>query len=198
MLIVTGYTHKNRRTMIGAIIGALGSTAASMIGASMSKKQAQKAQAERDKQARRLDSWYDRKANEDVLQLSEVQAALNQARELSKNQIQAAKSRSAVMGGGQQEIASAQESANKMLGDVTRSIVATGTARKDAADDKYMAGQDALTADRVAALNQRSANAAQAASSAIQAGMAMVGADAQSHLTSGYGMFESLFKKQRT
>lgn len=184
--------------MIGAVIGALGSAAASMIGASMSKKQAQKAQAERDKQARRLDSWYDRKANEDVLQLSEVQAALNQARELSKDQIQAAKGRSAVMGGGQQEIASAQESANKMLGDVTRSIAATGTARKDAADDKYMAGQDALTADRVAALNQRSANAAQAASSAIQAGMAMVGADAQSHLTSGHGMFESLFKKQRT
>ena len=102
------------------------------------------------------------------------------------------------MGGGQQEIASAQESANKMLGDITRSIAATGTARKDAADDKYMAGLDALTADRVAALNQRSANAAQAASSAIQAGMAMVGADVQSHLTSGYGMFESLFKKQRT
>ena len=182
--------------MIGAIIGALGALGSAAFGAIKSSDAAEAAAKERAAQQRKLDDWYNRKSNEDVMQLADVQAALNNAREMSREQIQAAQGRAAVMGGGHQEVAAAQESANKMIGDVSRSIAATGTARKDAAEEAYMQQNKQLSDARIADANQRNANIANAASSGIAAGLQMVGADAQSHLDNSRGMFESLFKKK--
>ena len=181
--------------MIGAVIGALGSVAASLIGAHNSRKQAEKADAERIEQQRKLDDWYARRSNEDVMGLSSVQAALGAARDMSREQIEAARGRAAVMGGGQQEVAAAQESANRMIGDVSRDIAATGTARRDAAEEAYMGGDTALSNARIAEANQRNANIANAASSGIAAGLQMVGQDAQSWLDNSRGMFGDRWSK---
>lgn len=195
MLIYRFALNQNYVDMIGAIIGALGSIAAAGIGAANSRKQAAAADKERLEQQRRLDDWYARRSNEDVTQLASVQAALNQARDMSRETIQNARGRAAVMGGGQQEIAAAQESANKMIGDVTRQVAAAGTARKDAAEETYQQGNINLSNARIAEANRRNANIANAASQGIAAGMQMVGADAQSHLDNSRGMFESLFRR---
>lgn len=195
MLIYRFALNQNYVDMIGAIIGALGSIAAAGIGAANSRKQAAAADKERLEQQRRLDDWYARRSNEDVTQLASVQAALNQARDMSRETIQNARGRAAVMGGGQQEIAAAQESASRMIGDVTRQVAATGTARKDAAEETYQQGNINLSNARIAEANQRNANIANAASQSIAAGMQMVGADAQSHLDNSRGMFESLFRR---
>lgn len=175
--------------MIGAIIGALGSIAAAGIAAHNQKKQAQAAEAERTAQQRQLDDWYNRRSNEDVMQLADVQAALNNARDMSRENIQAARGRAAVMGGGSQEVAAAQETNAKMIGDVSRSVAATGTARKDAAEEVYNTGNINLSNARIAEANQRNANIANAASQSIAAGMQMVGQDAQAHLDNSRGMF---------
>ena len=181
--------------MIGAIIGALGSIAAAGIAAHNQKKQAQAAASERAAQQQQLDDWAKRRSNEDVMQLADVQAALNNARDMSRENIQAARGRAAVMGGGNQEVAAAQEANSKMIGDVTRTIAATGTARKDAADEIARTGNISLSNARIAEANQRNANIANAASSSIAAGLQMVGADAQSHLDNSRGMFGDSFSQ---
>jgi len=180
---------KHNRDMIGAIIGAVGSVAASLIAAHNGKKQAENAERERREQQRKLDDWYNRRSNEDVMQLADVQAALNSAREMSRDNIQAARGRAAVMGGSNQEVAAAQEAASKTIGDTARAVAATGTARKDAADEVYRQGDTNLSNARIAEANQRNANIAQAASAGIQAGLNMVGQDAQAHLDNSRGMF---------
>lgn len=182
--------------MIGAIIGAVGSIAAAGISAASSRKQQKRADAERKRQQQRLDEWYGKHGSEDTMQLADVQAALNSVREMSREQIAAARGRSAVMGGSTQEVAAAQESANRMTGDVARSIAATGTARKDAADDVYRTGSSTLAADRINNYNTRAAAIADAGNTAISSGMSMVGADAQSYLDSGRGLFENLWKNR--
>lgn len=183
--------------MIGAIIGAVGSVAASLIAAHNQRKQAENAEKERAAQQAQLDEWYNRRKNEDVMQLSDVQAALNNARDLSRENIEAARGRAAVMGGGQQELAAAQESSNKMIGDVSRSVAATGTARKDAAEETYLEGSQNLSNARIAEANQRNASIANAASQGIAAGLQMATADAQSHLNNSKGMFETMFSDMK-
>ena len=183
--------------MIGAIIGALGSVAASLIGAHNSKKQAENADRERAEQQRKLNDWYDRRSNEDVMGLSSVQAALGAARDLSREQIEAARGRAAVMGGGNQEVAAAQQAASRTIGDVSRSVAATGTARKDAAEEVYMGNDAALSNARIAEANQRNANIANAASAGIAAGLQMVGQDAQAHLDNSRGMFGDSWNRRK-
>lgn len=180
--------------MIGAIIGALGSTLAAGISSASQTKQARLAEQEQAKKEAFRDQMYARHSNEDVTQLASVQAMLNQGRELYRENIEAAKGRAAVMGGGSQEVAAAQEAGSKMMGGVLRDAAAMGTARKDALDENYEAGKLGSFDTRTDTYNQRNAQIGAAGSSAIQAGLSMVGADAQSHLNNSKGMFETMYQ----
>lgn len=182
--------------MIGTIIGALGSVAASAISSASQAKQDRLAREEQAKKEAYRDSVYDRRSNEDVIQLAPIQAALNQSRELYRENINAAKGRAAVMGGSSQEVAAAQEAGAKMEAGVLRDAASMGMARKDTLDEDYMRDKMGFYDERTANYNQRNAQIGAAGTSAIQAGLSMVGADAQSYLNNNRGMFETMFKKK--
>lgn len=180
--------------MIGAIIGGLGSVLAAGITKSSQAEQARLAQEELAKKEAFRDQMYQRHRNEDPTQLASVQAMLNQSRDLYRESVDAAKGRSAVMGGGSQEVAAAQEAGSKMMGGVLRDAAAMGTARKDALDEAYETGKLGSYDAKISDYNQRNAQIGAAGASAIQAGLSMVGADAQAHLNNSKGMFETMYQ----
>lgn len=183
--------------MIGAIIGAGASLASSLIGGAQAKRAAEKANNELATQRQRNEDWYRRRYNEDYTQSAEAQAAMTRARELAREQMQAARATAAVMGGTEAGIAAAQGAANDMLADTMSGIAQNATARKDAVESQYMQTEAALSQQQQNVYNQQAANSAAAANAGMQAGMSLLGADAQSHLEYGKGLFSDLWKKNK-
>ena len=158
--------------MIGAIVGAASSLASGIAGGIKARKAARKANAVLDKQAKENEDWFNRRYNEDYTQSAEAQAALTKARELADEQYRKASG--------------------------TASGIATNaTARKDAVESQYLNTKNNISNQRLSIYNQQAANATQAANQGLQAGMGLVGADAQAHLDKGKGLFESIFKSKQ-
>lgn len=183
--------------MIGAIIGAGASLASSLIGGAQAKRAAEKANNELATQRQRNEDWYRRRYNEDYTQSAEAQAAMTRARELAREQMQAARATAAVMGGTEAGVAAQQQAANDMLADTMSGIAQNATARKDAVESQYMQTEAALSQQQQNVYNQQAANSAAAANAGMQAGMSLLGADAQSHLEYGKGLFSDLWKKNK-
>ena len=183
--------------MIGAIIGAAGSIASSLIGGAQAKKAAEKANKELADQRQKNEDWYRRRYNEDYTQSAEAQAAMTRARELAREQMQAARGTAAVMGGTEAGVAAQQQAANKMLSDTMSGIAQNATARKDAVESRYLQMENALSQQQQGVYNQQAANSAAAANQGMAAGMSLLGADAQSHLEYGKGLFSDLWKKNK-
>lgn len=183
--------------MIGAIIGAAGSIASSLIGGAQAKRAAEKANKELADQRQKNEDWYQRRYNEDYTQSAEAQAAMTRARELAREQMAAARGTSAVMGGTEAGIAAQQQAANKMLSDTMSNIAQNATARKDAVESQYLQTENALSQQQQNVYNQQAANSTAAANAGMQAGMSLLGADAQSYLEYGKGLFSDLWKKNK-
>jgi hypothetical protein len=183
--------------MIGAIIGAAGSVASSIIGGAQAKKAAEKANKELADQRQKNEDWYRRRYNEDYTQSAEAQAAMTKARELAQEQMKAARGTAAVMGGTEAGVAAQQQAANKMLADTMSNIAQNATARKDAVESQYLQNEAALSQQQQGVYNQQAANSAAAANAGMAAGMSLLGADAQSHLEYGKGLFSDLWKKNK-
>lgn len=183
--------------MIGAIIGAAGSVASSLIGGAQAKRAAEKANKELADQREKNEDWYRRRYNEDYTQSAEAQAAMTRARELAREQMAAARGASAVMGGTEAGIAAQQQAANKMLADTMSGIAQNATARKDAVESQYLQNEAALSQQQQGVYNQQAANSTAAANQGMAAGMSLLGADAQSHLEYGKGLFSDLWKKNK-
>lgn len=183
--------------MIGAIIGAAGSIASSLIGGAQAKKAAEKANKELADQRQKNEDWYRRRYNEDYTQSAEAQAAMTKARELAQEQMKAARGVAAVMGGTEAGIAAQRQAANKMLADTMSGIAQDATARKDAVESQYLQNEAALSQQQQGVYNQQAANSAAAANQGMAAGMSLLGADAQSHLEYGKGLFSDLWKKNK-
>lgn len=183
--------------MIGAIIGAAGSVASSLIGGAQAKRAAEKANKELADQRQKNEDWYRRRYNEDYTQSAEAQAAMTKARELAREQMQAARGTAAVMGGTEAGIAAQQQAANKMLADTMSNIAQNATARKDAVESQYLQNEAALSQQQQGVYNQQAANSTAAANAGMQAGMSLLGADAQSHLEYGKGLFSDLWRKNK-
>lgn len=183
--------------MIGAIIGAAGSVASSLIGGAQAKRAAEKANKELADQRQKNEDWYRRRYNEDYTQSAEAQAAMTRARELAREQMQAARGTAAVMGGTEAGIAAAQGAANDMLADTMSGIAQNATARKDAVESQYLQTDAALSQQQQNVYNQQAANSTAAANQGMAAGMSLLGADAQSHLEYGKGLFSDLWKKNK-
>ena len=182
--------------MIGAIIGAGASIASSLIGGAQAKRAADNANKELENQRKKNEDWYNRRFNEDYTQSAEAQAAMTRARELAREQMAAARGTSAVMGGTEAGVAAQSQAANKMLADTMSGIAQQGQARKDAVESQYMQTEAALSQQQQNVYNQQSANSTAAANAGMQAGMGLLGADMQSYLDRGKGLFESLWKKK--
>lgn len=144
--------------------GALGSTAISANASKKANAQADKVMA--DQQAKN-DYWWQQKQNENYLESAEAQAAIAKAREMAQEQMATARGMQAVMGGTDATLASAQQSANKMLSDTMSGIAATSTARKDAAEQQYLGQNNALAQQLIATYQNKAAQNAAAGSSAL-------------------------------
>lgn len=183
--------------MIGAIIGAAGSVASSLIGGAQAKRAAEKANKELADQREKNEDWYRRRYNEDYTQSAEAQAAMTKARELAREQMASARGAAAVMGGTEAGIAAAQGAANDMLADTMSGIAQNATARKDAVESQYLQTENALSQQQQNVYNQQAANSTAAANQGMAAGMSLLSADAQSHLEYGKGLFSDLWKKNK-
>lgn len=183
--------------MIGAIIGAAGGLASSIWGGIQAKKAAKKANDELANQRQKNEDWYRRRYNEDYTQSAEAQAAMTRARELAREQMASARGAAAVMGGTEAGVASQQQAANKMLSDTMSDIAQNATARKDAVESQYLQTDAALSQQQQGVYNQQAANSTAAANQGMAAGMSLLGADAQSHLEYGKGLFSDLWKKNK-
>jgi hypothetical protein len=182
--------------MIGAIIGAAGSVASSIIGGVQAKNAAENANKELAAQRQKNEDWYQRRYNEDYTQSAEAQAAMTRARELAREQMASARGASAVMGGTEAGIAAQQQAANNMLADTMSGIAEDAQARKDAVESQYMQTDAALSQQQQAVYNQQAANSTAAANAGMQAGMSLLGADAQAYMDSGKGLFGSMWRNK--
>lgn len=182
--------------MIGAAIGAAAGLAGSIFGGIKAQKAAKKARKALDKADRENQEWYNRRYNEDYTQSAEAQAALTKARDYAMEQYKNAKGAAAVGGATDESVAQQKAAANQMLTDATSNIAANATARKDAVEQQYLSTKNDINNQRISIYNNQAQAATNAASQAMGAGMGMLGADLQSHLNNGKGMFESLFKKK--
>lgn len=183
--------------MIGAIIGAAGGLASSIWGGVQASKAAKKANDELAAQRQKNEDWYRRRYNEDYTQSAEAQAAMTKARELAQEQMKAARGVAAVIGGTEAGVAAQQQAANKMLSDTMSGIAQNATARKDAVESQYLQTENALSQQQQGVYNQQAANSTAAANQGMAAGMSLLGADAQSHLEYGKGLFSDLWKKNK-
>lgn len=183
--------------MIGAIIGAAGGLASSIWGGIQASEAAKNANKELADQRQKNEDWYRRRYNEDYTQSAEAQAAMTRARELAREQMASARGAAAVMGGTEAGIAAAQGAANDMLADTMSGIAQNATARKDAVESQYLQTENALSQQQQNVYNQQAANSTAAANQGMAAGMSLLGADAQSHLEYGKGLFSDLWRKNK-
>lgn len=183
--------------MIGAIIGAAGGLASSIWGGVQAKKAAKKANEELANQRQKNEDWYRRRYNEDYTQSAEAQAAMTRARELVREQMASARGAAAVMGGTEAGVAAQQQAANKMLADTMSGIAQNATARKDAVESQYLQNEAALSQQQQNVYNQQAANSTAAANAGMQAGMSLLGADAQSYMERGRGLFGEMWFKNK-
>lgn len=144
--------------------GALGSSAISANASKNANAQADKVMAD---QQTKNDLWWQQKQNENYLESAEAQAAIAKAREMAQEQMATARGMQAVMGGTDASVAAAQQSANKMLSDTMSGIAATSTARKDAAEQQYLAQNNALAQQLISTYQNKAAQNAAAGSSAL-------------------------------
>lgn len=171
--------------------------ASSIIGGVQAKKAAEKANKELANQRQKNEDWYRRRYNEDYTQSAEAQAAMTKARELAREQMASARGAAAVMGGTEAGVAAQQQAANNMLADTMSGIAQSATARKDAVESQYLQNEAALSQQQQNVYNQQAANSTAAANQGMAAGMSLLGADAQSHLEYGKGLFSDLWKKNK-
>lgn len=181
--------------MIGSIVGAVTGLAGSIYGGIKANKAMKKANKILDQQEKDNKNWYDRRYNESYTQTAEAQAALNKAKEAAREQFQRASGVSAVTGATDESVAHAKDSANDMIADTTTGIAIQGNARKDDIESQYMNTKKDLANQRIQLYTGQAQNATSAAGQSMQAGMGLLGADLQSILTNGKGLFSNLFKK---
>lgn len=181
--------------MIGAALGAAAGLAGSIFGGISASKARKKANRILDRQEKDNENWYNRRYNEDYMMSAEAQAALSKARELANEQYRNAAGAAAVGGATDESVALAKRAGNEMAGNVITGLSQNATARKDAIESTYLDTKNNIQNQRISLYNQKAANASQAGNSAMNAGMGLVGADLQSYLDTGKGLFQNLFKK---
>lgn len=167
--------------------------ASGIAGGIKARKAAKQANKILDQQEQDNESWFNRKYNEDYMQSSEAQAALTKARELANEQYSKVSGTAAVTGATDEAVAQAKKAANEVLSDTASSIAENATARKDAVESQYLSTKNNLANQRISVYNNQSANATNAANQGMSAGMGLIGADIQSKLDGGKGLFETLF-----
>lgn len=187
---------KKKEKMIGALIGAATSIASGIAGGIKARKAAKKAGAQLDKMEKENQQWYDREYNKDYMQSALAQSALEKAKETMQDQVRAAQGSSIVTGATGEEAARAKAAANDVVSDTLSNIVQEGEQRRQNVESRYLDTKDSIGNQRVGMYTQQAQNAQNAASQGISSGMGLAGADIQSKLGTGAGLFKNLFGKK--
>lgn len=186
------YLH---RAFIGALIGGAVAIGGGIISSRASKKAAERQQAELDKQKREERNWYDRRYNEDYTQTATAQSLLTKARQFADDSYKRAAGAAKVGGASTESAALAKQAGNKVVADVMGNIAAQGDARRDALDMQHMQTQKEFANQQMQIYQQQAAASQAAGNGIMSAGIGMLGADLQSHLDNGKGMFGDTWKK---
>lgn len=183
--------------MIGSIAGAALSIGSSIWGGIKARKAEKKYKAQLRQQEKEQNDWFRSRYNSDYTQRADVQALLNRASEEARKQVGAARGRQAVMGGTDESVSAAQAAANEGLSNTYTNIAAQASAYKDAVDQQNQQNRAAINQAYLSLYSNAAKNAAQAASEGMKAGVGLIGADAQSYLNTGKGLFANMFTKSK-
>ena len=160
----------NKKEWIGALIGAVGGLASSLIGGAASSSAAEAAERRQRQQEAKENAWYTRRYNEDYIDTAAGQNLVRRAKEFAKSQWKKASGAQAVAGGTDASVAMAKEAGNKMMGDTIADIAAADLNRKQRVDEIHRTAEQQFAQNDINREMQRANNikeAAQGASNAI-------------------------------
>lgn len=163
-------------SILGGIIGGIGSAAAGIIGGNAARKAAKRnekliAEAENDARA-----WYEKEYNSNFLDRSDARAAINEARTMLADRYKQAEASAAVTGATEESVARQKASANQTMADITSNIAERADAHKDAVRANYEAQQNALMQQKIGVNNQKAQATIQAAQGLANAAKGLGGA----------------------
>ena len=160
--------------MWGALIGAGVSLAGGILGGRAAKKAARRREALLNKMEQENQSWYDRRYNEDYTQTAEALNAMRLMRENADRSVKRSEGVAAVMGGTDESVAQAKAAANEAVGNTLANIAAQGTAQKNAVESQYLQTKQNIANARGDMYAAQAAQAAQAGSQIMGAGLDLV------------------------
>lgn len=182
--------------MIGTILGAVTGAASSIAGGIKARRAERAYKREMAGLQKKQSDWYNQRMNEDYTQRADVQRLLNNSRQEAEKQINNAAARSVVSGGTDESVMAARQAANSGLTDATTQAAAQASAYKDAVDQQNQKNIANAASQNMSYYAQYASNSQQAANEGMKAGMGIVGADIQSKLNTGRGLFMNLFGKK--
>ncbi|WP_290087633.1 hypothetical protein [Paramuribaculum intestinale] len=158
--------------MIGSIIGAGVSAIGSIWGGAAKAKAMKRAKKNLEAQQAKNDAWYNRRYNEDTMQLAASQAAMRQAEESIRNRTRQSQGMAAV-GSTEEAQAVAREANAAALANTASNIAVAGQSRKDNVESTYL-NRDAQVQQGLRDMEIGKANAiAQATEGVSQAAMSI-------------------------
>lgn len=123
--------------MIGSIIGAGMQAVGSIWGGISRAKAMKRAKKNLQEQEAKNDAWYNRRYNEDAMQLAASQAAMRRAEESIMSRNRRSEGQAAVMGLTDEAQAAAREANAAALADTASNIAVAGQSRKDNIEQSY-------------------------------------------------------------
>ncbi len=160
--------------MIGSLIGAGISAAASIFGGIKASHAMKKYKSQLQEQQRKNHDWYERRYNEDATQRADAQAILTKTEESIRNRNRQAAGMRAVMGGTEESVAATKAANNEALANAVTNIAVNGEARKDAIESQYL-HTDANIQNQINALEQNKATQIAQATKAVTGAAGNIG-----------------------
>lgn len=156
--------------MIGSLVGgglAVGSAIFGGISNAIAANRQRKAIEAVRKEQKQI---YENTMNEDATQRADAQRLLTMTEQSLRNSVNRANGAAAVGGASEESVAAAKAAANQTLADTVSSINAQNDARKDAAQQQYLAGEQAFVNQLNNLESSKMAATAQAVQGVAQAG----------------------------
>ena len=131
--------------------------------------------------------WYDIKMAQDYTQRSDVQAAIKRQRELLNEQYDRARKTNLVAGGTDEALALQKQAANRSLAQTATDIASQASEYKEGVENQYRSQDAALNQQQAQNYQQMAAATAQAASQAVNNGIALAGQAYDAYLETPHG-----------
>lgn len=160
-----------------ATIGAITSLLSAAGGGVMSLIKNAEGRDIRKAQRKSEDEWYNIKRSQGYTQRADVQARVNEARNLLMEQNKRTSALNTVAGGSEEAVAAQKEAANKAVAQAESDMAAQSAAYNDNLENQHRARVAALEDQQAQSLQQEGAQIAQAAGQAVNAGVKLVGYD---------------------